>query len=93
MTTAIEKVRITTHCLVCGFDTEGLIWGEGGRDPSWGICSCCGTEFGYEDCQLSAIKNARSAWVGRNYDWFEPKEKPQDWCSDEQMKNIPEEFR
>jgi len=83
---------------VCGFDAKEFIWGENGSDPSWIICSCCGTEFGYEDSQLSAVKNARSKWIQQGYtwdgkNWFDKESKPENWKPDEQMKNIPEEFR
>ena len=36
-------------CRVCGLDQGEPIWGEDGRTPTYGICSCCGVEFGYGD--------------------------------------------
>ena len=79
-------------CRVCGLRQDGLPWGEDGKTPSFNVCSCCGTEFGYEDATLKAIRLQRERWLSTSAKWFNPKDKPQDWNLDEQLKEIPEPF-
>lgn len=38
----------STSCPVCGYDAGYPPWGEDGRLPTFDICACCGTEWGYE---------------------------------------------
>lgn len=79
-------------CRVCGLYQEDPPWGISGKDPSRNICPCCGIEFGYEDFSLEAIREKRKQWINRGAKWFCPKEKPENWSLEEQMKNIPDEF-
>jgi hypothetical protein len=78
-------------CRVCGYFYGDYIWGEDGRTPSFEICPCCGTEFGYHDATLDAIKKNRKQWVEKGAPWFDEKKKPSQWSLEEQLKNIPEE--
>jgi len=80
-------------CRVCGLNQDEPPWGEDGNSPSFAICSCCGVEFGYEDCSLESVKKYRSDWLLKNAPWFSKKEKPVNWSIEEQIKNIPDEFK
>jgi hypothetical protein len=78
-------------CRVCGLQQE-LPWGENGKDPSWDICDCCGVEFGYEDCQLTVIRNYRETWIQSGAKWRNEKFKSDNWSLEKQLKNIPSQF-
>lgn len=81
------------HCRVCGLLQKAPIWGDDGNDPSWAICDCCGSEFGYHDCLPDAVRKNRELWVSRGAKWFDPSKKPDNWDLETQMANIPNEFR
>lgn len=81
------------ECRVCGYHTEEYPWGEDGKSPKYQICPCCGVQFGKEDIDLESIRTYRQKWQKKGGKWFQKKEKPNDWNMDEQMGNIPEEFR
>ncbi|MFC3695068.1 hypothetical protein [Chenggangzhangella methanolivorans] len=80
------------HCRVCGFNQHEP-WGPDGTEPTYDICSCCGVEFGYEDCTVEGVKAYRAEWLAKGATWFQPKEKPTDWDLDEQMKSVPDRFK
>ena len=80
-------------CRVCGKIQEDPPWGEDEKSPTYDICDCCGTEFGYGDCTLKAIIANRKSWIAEGAKWKYPEEKPANWSLEEQMRNIPEEFR
>jgi hypothetical protein len=80
-------------CRVCGLQQDELPWGEDGNTPSFNICDCCGTEFGYHDATLTAIKNTRSKWIAQGTKWFNPKAKPEIWVLKEQLQKIPLVFQ
>lgn len=79
-------------CRVCGLEQEDAPWGANAKTPSYNICDCCGVEFGYEDSRLESIRIYRSAWIQKGMDWFLKKNKPNDWCFEKNIKNIPEEY-
>lgn len=79
------------HCRVCGLNRGYEPWGEDGNTPCFDICSCCGVEFGYEDCNLEATRSYRKTWLKRNK-WFKPKKMSIDWCLEEQLKYIPKGY-
>lgn len=79
-------------CRICGLQQDDPPWGEDGNSPSFDICPCCGVEFGYEDCNLNAVKAYRNEWLKNNATWFQPKKKPENWSLENQLKNITEEF-
>lgn len=88
------------RCRVCGLWREDPPWGEDCRTPKFRICSCCGTEFGYQDCQMSAIKRQRKRWLNGELDyvdeetnWFVPEERPEDWSVEEQIGKVPEKWK
>ena len=82
---------LDTHCRVCGFNQDAPPWDENGA-PSWYICDCCGTHFGYGDTILKAVRSNRQKWLDNGAQWFSPEEKPENWNLEEQLKNIPPEW-
>jgi hypothetical protein len=79
-------------CRVCGLHQDEAPWGEDGNLPLFNICNCCGTEFGYHDATLKAIKNSRDRWIEQDAKWFNPKAKPEAWTLEEQLRNVPHTF-
>lgn len=82
----------STFCRVCGLDQHENPWGEDNVSPTYGICDCCGTEFGYHDFTLKGIRRQREKWIASGAKWSEPKRMPSNWGLEEQMKNIPPEY-
>ncbi len=66
-------------CRVCAFDVGFPPWGKNGKNPSFAICPCCGTEFGYEDATPDGIALAKARWRKSKGKWFLPEFKPADW--------------
>jgi hypothetical protein len=67
-------------------------WGEDGQSPTYDICSCCGVEFGYEDCFVQSTKKYRKNWIDEGGLWNEPQFRPENWDLDKQLKQVPKEF-
>jgi hypothetical protein len=80
------------NCRVCGYELLAPPWGHDGHSPTWEICPCCGTEFGYEDCTPASARNMREKWILSGKKWFDVSKKPNDWSFDRQQENIPDEF-
>jgi hypothetical protein len=81
-------------CRVCGLYSDDFYpWGEDGNTASFEICFCCGTQFGYEDNNINATRANREKWIKNGAKWFNPKYKPENWSLEDQLKNIPEEYR
>ncbi|ENU31605.1 hypothetical protein F991_00372 [Acinetobacter sp. CIP-A165] len=80
-------------CRVCGFIQCEEPWGEDGSTPNFMICACCGTEFGYEDCTKESVKVQRDKWLDAGGRWWELKNKPNNWDMNEQLKNIPIDYK
>lgn len=81
------------NCRVCGLGQGEEPW-EDGKYPTYAICSCCGVEFGYGDEDKKACVFFRKFWLKeKNGEWAYPKEKPENWSLDKQLKQIPPEFR
>ena len=81
------------NCRVCGLDQGFEPWGEDDKTPTFDICGCCGVQFGYEDCNVFYVKKFREEWIKNGAKWFCPKDKPENWLLEEQMKNIPAEYK
>lgn len=81
------------NCRVCGLDQGDNPWGECGQFPSFDICGCCGVQFGYEDCTELGMREFRQKWLENGAKWFMPKDKPEEWSLEEQMKGIPDQFK
>jgi hypothetical protein len=87
-----------SRCFVCGFDyrTEPPAdwpWGPAGTDPTFHLCVCCGTEFGYEDATLGSARKARKLWADTGYRWADPTARPQIFYPTEQLKALPTRIR
>jgi len=80
-------------CRVCGAEQLDPPWGDDGKNASFDICDCCGVEFGYEDATLEGLKRYRNKWLSNGAKWNNSKRRPEDWSLDEQLKNIPQEYR
>ena len=80
-------------CRVCGLIQNDLPWGEDQKTPSFNICDCCGTEFGYDDVTLQAIRKSRTRWLSQGAEWFNSKSKSQNWIIEKQLKQIPIRFQ
>lgn len=80
-------------CRVCGLLHPEPPWGLSGNDPSYEICPCCGVEFGYEDCTKIGVLSYRKRWLDSGGHWKFKKLQPSDWNMDEQMSQIPKDFR
>jgi hypothetical protein len=79
-------------CRVCGLAQETPPWGRDGLSPSFEICPCCGTEFGYDDATRVAVLRRRARWAQTGYAWFDPVLRPPGWRRQEQMGQIPPDF-
>lgn len=84
--------RTDNSCRVCGYGLGTPPWGDDGKSPTWDICPCCGTEFGYEDCTPASAKRKREEWVANEKKWFDARQKPADWNFELQRLNIPDDF-
>lgn len=80
-------------CRVCGALQSDPPWGETCKDPSFDICDCCGVEFGYEDATLSGLKRCREKWLSGGGKWNNVRFRPTNWSLDDQLDNIPSEYR
>ena len=89
----ILMIKENSCCRVCGYELSEPPWGEDGQSPSWDICPCCGTEFGYNDCTLASVQKNRGEWILNGKKWFDKTKKPEDWNFDAQQANIPEEWK
>lgn len=83
----------SNNCRVCGLGLSDAPWDEDDKTPSWEICPCCGTEFGYEDITPEVSKNQRSKWLASGGEWFDKSKKPSDWSFDQQISGIPSKYR
>lgn len=81
------------NCRVCGFGLSYPPWGEDDNSPTWEICACCGTEFGYEDCTMAGIKAQRERWLSGGQIWFDETAKPKEWSFDKQKSHIPTNYK
>ncbi|NRQ38334.1 hypothetical protein HII36_41880 [Nonomuraea sp. NN258] len=73
------------HCRVCGLEQASPPWGADGKTPTWEICACCGTEFGYQDATPKAVMRARTSWISRGYPWHEESARPAAWRLEDQI--------
>jgi hypothetical protein len=77
------------HCRVCGLLQENPPWGWDGNTPTFEICDCCGTEFGYEDATLVGVAQKRETWLTDPGTWHRPAAKPTAWDPEEQLSHLP----
>ncbi|WP_460042587.1 hypothetical protein [Pseudomonas sp. S2_H01] len=66
-------------CPVCGYPELDEPPYDGFGCASYGICPCCGTEFGYDDSTL-AHSALRTKWISDGMCWWGKKQLiPTDW--------------
>lgn len=83
-----------TTCKVCGFYYKDYYpWGEFGDCPTFDFCVCCGTEFGYQDATPAAAKKKRDEWIHAGAKWNSPEHQPNNWNLQQQLENIPNEYK
>jgi hypothetical protein len=80
-------------CRVCGLIQEEPPWGADGRNPTFDFCDCCGVEFGYAHATAEAARRFRAQWESRGRPWFKLKRRPADWSPEDQLTNVPREYR
>lgn len=78
-----------THvCPVCGFEQLDEAPYDSSGCPSFGICPCCGVEFGYDDSSR-AHEDLRQAWVeGGMVWWSRSRSPPANWNPAQQIQRI-----
>jgi hypothetical protein len=76
------------HCRVCGLELDEQPWGADGSSPTFSICPCCGVEFGYGDCQPTAVVAWRDRWLAGGAKWSDPRQRPDDWSMQKQLQRI-----
>lgn len=80
-------------CRICGLIQCEEPWGGNGKTPNYTMCSCCGAEFGYEDCTKESVMAYRKKWLAAGGNWWVLKEKPNLWDIEKQLQNIPVDFQ
>lgn len=80
-------------CRICGLDQDFKPWGEDGETPSFELCGCCGVDFGYEDTSVKHAKQYREEWLRKGAIWISSEEKPANWSLEEQLKQIPSDYK
>lgn len=54
--------------------------------PSFDICACCFSEFGYEDATNAGVRAARDLWIEAGCPWRGPESKqPAGWDARAQL--------
>jgi len=87
-----NKIGEIMACRVCGLYQADAPWGRDGTAPSYNICPCCGSEFGYDDATRAAVLRKRVLWRAAGSVWFAPAEKPSNWSLSAQMEQIPSDY-
>jgi hypothetical protein len=88
----ISMRKQDNYCRVCGYELLEAPWGADNQSPTWEICPCCGTEFGYEDCTPASARKKRNDWISCGMEWFDARRRPMNWNFDNQKTNIPKTF-
>ena len=82
------------QCRVCGLRYDDFFpWGATGTDPTFDICDCCGTEFGYQDITVESVRAARARWLAAGGEWREERTRPSQWDRQRQLAAIPAPWR
>ena len=94
-----NKYDHKNNCPVCGF---GLKWDLDEATSANEICPSCGTQFGYDDAirykrdELTQLvyRNLRKKWIEDGMRWDKGQsDPPEDWNPEEQLENVPDEFK
>jgi hypothetical protein len=81
-------------CPVCGYASlQAPAWS--GDSPSYEICPCCGTEFGYddfattEDDRKTRHLELRASWIERGCSWWSAGlDPPEGWDPTAQLRML-----
>lgn len=75
-------------CPVCGYPSLSEAAYDVFGCPSYNICPCCGTEFGYDDSTLTH-SDLRSKWISEGMLWWSKHQKiPDNWDPVKQLDNL-----
>jgi hypothetical protein len=85
--------EIDLYCRVCGYKSDEPPWGDDGRSPLFDFCACCGVEHGYQDSTPQGARTYRAEWLAGGANWEQPSEKQIGWSLDDQLRDVPAEFR
>lgn len=82
-------------CRVCGLIEPYMPYGENGFLWDWDICDCCGVEHGIQDITVAGTKKYREEWLAAGAQWRNSKytPKPRNWNVQEQLRNVPPQFK
>lgn len=82
-------------CRVCGLLEPYLPYGEDGMSWDFDFCDCCGVEHGLWDITVADARAYRELWLAAGALWKHPEDTPQpeNWDVQEQLKNVPSQFR
>lgn len=74
-------------CPVCGYpDLDEAAYDSYGC-ATYNICPCCGTEFGYDDSEISHF-SLRQRWITNGMKWWsEHLPPPDNWSPIQQLKD------
>lgn len=75
-------------CPVCGYGGLHEEPFDDADAPSYEICPCCGTEFGYHDAK-TPHRALRQKWIAKGSPWHSRvKPSPQGWDPAEQLRSL-----
>ncbi len=80
-----------TVCRVCGYDAGEVRWEH--DCPTYDICDCCGSESGYEDMLVEAVRAHRQRWLDAGTPWWGRGGPPPGWTPTEQLTRVAPEWR
>lgn len=77
---------LTYLCPVCGFTALTEPPYDDFGCPTYVICPCCGTEFGYDD-STATHQVLREKWVSLGMHWWNNRQQPPEgWDADAQLR-------
>ncbi|PST17389.1 hypothetical protein C7U60_20185 [Mesorhizobium plurifarium] len=77
--------KLAFPCPVCGYPHLDEPPYDSTGCPTYNICPCCGTEFGYDDASVSH-NVLRSQWINRGMTWWSKHvDPPKDWDPNTQL--------
>lgn len=75
-------------CPVCGYDGLKDAPRDRHGDPSFDICPCCRTQFGYDDARRTHL-SLREDWIARGMSWWSTSPPPPpDWDPWMQLRRV-----
>lgn len=89
----MNKEEFQFYCRVCWYKNIDKPWWDNNKTPTFDICPCCWVEFWYEDNNLSSVISYRNKWINDGCNWFDINLKPINWNLNEQLFNIPDNFK